>query len=61
MEWLTGGKCKAGMKEAAVTDRTIDAINLAREQSRTLWKVASTVSHDQNLLTTYCVQYLEFF
>jgi hypothetical protein len=44
MEWLTGGFCKAGMKEATVTDRTIDAINLAREQSRTLWKVASTVS-----------------
>lgn len=44
LEWLTGGECLAGMHEVVVTDRTIGAINLARQQNRSLWRVSSTVS-----------------
>lgn len=44
IEWLTGGECIAGMHEVVVTDRTIDAIKIASEQNRSLWRVSSTVS-----------------
>jgi hypothetical protein len=44
IEWLTGGECIAGMHEVVATNRTIDAINLAKEQKRSLWRVSSTVS-----------------
>jgi hypothetical protein len=44
IEWLTGGECIAGMHEVVATKRTIDAINLAKEQKRSLWRVSSTVS-----------------
>jgi hypothetical protein len=44
VEWLTGGECLAGMHEVVVTKRTLDAIALAKEQNRSLWRVSSTVS-----------------
>lgn len=44
IEWLTGGDCIAGMHEVVVTNRTTDAIKLAMEQNRILWRVSSTVS-----------------
>ncbi|OVA04813.1 hypothetical protein BVC80_8655g12 [Macleaya cordata] len=43
LEWLTGGECQAGMHEVVVTNRTIDAIELARQQNRSLWRVSSTL------------------
>lgn len=43
IEWLTAGECTAGMHEVVVTKRTIDAINLASEQNRSLWRVSSTL------------------
>lgn len=43
IEWLTGGDCIAGMHEVVVTSRTMDAIRLASEQNRSLWRVSSTV------------------
>lgn len=43
IEWLTGGECIAGMHEVVATNRTIDAINLAKEQKRSLWRVSSTL------------------
>lgn len=44
IEWLTAGDCIAGMHEVVVTKRTKDAIKLASEQNRSLWRVSSTVS-----------------
>lgn len=43
LEWLTGGECLAGMHEVVVTNRTLDAIELARQQNRSLWRVSSTL------------------
>ncbi|XP_077210389.1 uncharacterized protein LOC143845866 [Tasmannia lanceolata] len=43
MEWLTGGECLAGMHEVVVTNRTIDAIELAQKQNQSLWRVSSTL------------------
>ncbi|CAH2080620.1 unnamed protein product [Thlaspi arvense] len=43
IEWLTAGECIAGMHEVVVTNRTIDAIKLASEQHRSLWRVSSTL------------------
>uniref|UniRef100_A0A0E0K4G6 Non-haem dioxygenase N-terminal domain-containing protein n=1 Tax=Oryza punctata TaxID=4537 RepID=A0A0E0K4G6_ORYPU len=43
LEWLTGGECLAGMHEVVVTKRTLEAIALAREQNRSLWRVSSTL------------------
>uniref|UniRef100_A0A6V7QR67 Non-haem dioxygenase N-terminal domain-containing protein n=1 Tax=Ananas comosus var. bracteatus TaxID=296719 RepID=A0A6V7QR67_ANACO len=43
LEWLTGGECLAGMHEVVVTKRTLEAIDLAREQNRSLWRVSSTL------------------
>ncbi|XP_057978714.1 uncharacterized protein LOC131165069 [Malania oleifera] len=42
IEWLTAGDCMAGMHEVVVTNRTIDAINSACQQNRSLWRVSST-------------------
>lgn len=44
IEWLTAGDCIAGMHEVVVTNRTTDAVKLAMEQNRFLWRVSSTVS-----------------
>ncbi|ONK68599.1 uncharacterized protein A4U43_C05F13810 [Asparagus officinalis] len=43
LEWLTGGDCLAGMHEVIVTRGTLDAIALARQQNRSLWRVSSTL------------------
>ncbi|KAL6569810.1 hypothetical protein OROMI_014324 [Orobanche minor] len=43
IEWLTSGECIAGMHEVVVTDHTVDAIKLAVEQNRSLWRVSSTL------------------
>ncbi|XP_010695389.2 uncharacterized protein LOC104908034 [Beta vulgaris subsp. vulgaris] len=43
IEWLTAGECIAGMHEVVVTKRTLEAIRLASEQSRSLWRVSSTL------------------
>ncbi|OAY40079.1 uncharacterized protein LOC110625273 [Manihot esculenta] len=43
IEWLTAGDCIAGMHEVVVTKRTIDAVKLAAEQNRSLWRVSSTL------------------
>ncbi|XP_044491134.1 uncharacterized protein LOC123215127 isoform X2 [Mangifera indica] len=43
IEWLTAGDCIAGMHEVVVTTRTINAIKLASEQNRSLWRVSSTM------------------
>ena len=44
IEWLTGGKCLAGMHEVTVTNRTLEAIELAKQQNLSIWRVSSTVS-----------------
>ncbi|GAB4832618.1 hypothetical protein Ancab_006636 [Ancistrocladus abbreviatus] len=43
IEWLTAGECIAGMHEVVVTKRTLEAIKLASEQKRSLWRVSSTL------------------
>ncbi|KAG9450676.1 hypothetical protein H6P81_010641 [Aristolochia fimbriata] len=43
LEWLTGGECLAGMHEVVVSSRTTEAIKLAKEQNRSLWRVSSTL------------------
>ncbi|KAK4757942.1 hypothetical protein SAY87_019243 [Trapa incisa] len=43
IEWLTAGDCMAGMHEVVVTKRTVDAIELASSQNRSLWRVSSTL------------------
>ncbi|MBA0825725.1 hypothetical protein Goarm_010646, partial [Gossypium armourianum] len=43
IEWLTAGECTAGMHEVVITKRTINAIKLASEQNRSLWRVSSTL------------------
>lgn len=43
IEWLTAGECIAGMHEVVVTQRTLEAIRLASEQNRSLWRVSSTL------------------
>ncbi|KAM3225501.1 hypothetical protein ACQJBY_058323 [Aegilops geniculata] len=43
LEWLTGGECLAGMHEVVVTKRTLEAIELAKEQNRSLWRISSTL------------------
>ncbi|KAJ0094577.1 hypothetical protein Patl1_17250 [Pistacia atlantica] len=43
IEWLTAGDCIAGMHEVIVMSRTINAIKLASEQNRSLWRVSSTL------------------
>jgi len=52
IEWLTGGDCIAGMHEVVATNRTIDAINAAKEQKRSLWRVSSTVSAHKKLVVS---------
>ncbi|GMH18999.1 hypothetical protein Nepgr_020840 [Nepenthes gracilis] len=43
IEWLTAGDCIAGMHEVVVTKRTLEAIELASRQNRSLWRVSSTL------------------
>lgn len=55
IEWLTAGHCVAGMHEVVVTNRTLDAIKLAKEQNRSLWRVSSTVSEDRQMIIITCI------
>jgi hypothetical protein len=55
IEWLTAGDCIAGMHEVVVTNRTIEAIKLASEQNRSLWRVSSTVSDGNHTTTTIII------
>lgn len=50
IEWLTAGDCIAGMHEVVVTNRTTDAVKLAMEQNRFLWRVSSTVSEASHII-----------
>ncbi|KAM7476698.1 hypothetical protein LguiB_023941 [Lonicera macranthoides] len=43
MEWLTAGDCMAGMHEVVVTHTTVEAIKVAMQQNRSLWRVSSTL------------------
>lgn len=43
LERLTGGECLAGMHEVVVTKRTLEAIEMACQQNRSLWRVSSTL------------------
>ncbi|KAK6933753.1 hypothetical protein RJ641_036647 [Dillenia turbinata] len=43
IEWLTARGCRAGMHEVVVTKRTIDAIEKASKENRSLWRVSSTL------------------
>ncbi|KAF8395877.1 hypothetical protein HHK36_019832 [Tetracentron sinense] len=43
LEWLTGGECIAGMHEVVVSNRTVNAIEIARQHNRSLWRVSSTL------------------
>jgi hypothetical protein len=52
IEWLTAGDCIAGMHEVVVTNRTIEAIKVASEQNRSLWRVSSTVSDGNHAISS---------
>lgn len=43
MEWLTGGAITAGFHEVVVTPETLEAIEKAKSQGRSLWRVSSTL------------------
>ncbi|KAJ0611924.1 putative isopenicillin N synthase [Helianthus annuus] len=40
---MTAGDCKAGMHEVVVTKSTLDAIEKAKKENRSLWRVSSTL------------------
>ncbi|KAI9295344.1 Clavaminate synthase-like protein [Neoconidiobolus thromboides FSU 785] len=42
-EWVTGGVIKAGYHEVIVNDGTIQAIQKAKDEKRSLWRVSSTL------------------
>jgi isopenicillin N synthase-like dioxygenase len=42
-EWLTGGHVLAGFHEVVVAKETVAAIEKAREEKRSLWRVSSTL------------------
>ncbi|KAF6250741.1 Clavaminate synthase-like protein [Scenedesmus sp. NREL 46B-D3] len=43
LEWLTGGRVRAGMHEVLVTDATAAATAAAKAAGRSTWRVSSTV------------------
>ncbi len=43
MEWLTGGAVTAGFHEVVVTPETLQAIEKAQAEHRSLWRVSSTL------------------
>lgn len=53
LEYLTGGHVLAGYHEVVVSKKTMSAIESAREQKRSLWRVSSTcfghIQSDQTL------------
>jgi len=42
-EWLTGGEILAGFHEVVVTADTLKAVEKAKEEKRSLWRVSSTL------------------
>jgi isopenicillin N synthase-like dioxygenase len=43
LEWLTGGKIKAGFHEVVVVPETIEAMKSQSEKQRPLWRISSTL------------------
>eukprot|EP01023_Acetabularia_acetabulum_P050769 TRINITY_DN5522_c0_g1_i5.p4 TRINITY_DN5522_c0_g1~~TRINITY_DN5522_c0_g1_i5.p4 ORF type:complete len:109 (-),score=21.13 TRINITY_DN5522_c0_g1_i5:178-504(-) len=43
LEYLTGGIIRAGFHEVIVSQDTVDSIQVAREEKRSLWRISSTV------------------
>ncbi|KAI9291108.1 Clavaminate synthase-like protein [Neoconidiobolus thromboides FSU 785] len=43
LEWLTGGKILAGYHEVIVNERTIEAIEKAKQNQKSLWRISSTL------------------
>jgi len=42
-EWLTGGEVLAGFHEVVVTEDTLKAVEKAKQEKRSLWRVSSTL------------------
>jgi len=42
-EWLTGGEVLAGYHEVVVTEDTLKAVETAKKENRSLWRVSSTL------------------
>lgn len=42
LEWLTGGLITAGFHEVVVTEDTLKAVEKAKQENRSLWRVSST-------------------
>ncbi|EGG15177.1 hypothetical protein DFA_10003 [Cavenderia fasciculata] len=53
LEWVTGGDILAGFHEVVVTKETVDAVERAKAEGRSLWRISSTlfghVASDQYL------------
>lgn len=43
LEWLTGGEITAGFHEVVVTPETLKAVEKAKSEGRSLWRVSSTL------------------
>jgi len=43
LEWVTGGKIFAGLHEVVVSEETIKAIEKAKLENRSLWRISSTM------------------
>lgn len=43
LEWLTGGVIQAGMHEVVCLEQTLAAVQRAKQEGRSLWRVSSTV------------------
>jgi len=42
-EWLTGGEVLAGFHEVVVTEDTLKAVEKAKQEKRSLWRISSTL------------------
>jgi len=42
-EWLTGGEVLAGFHEVVVTEDTLKAVEKAKKENRSLWRISSTL------------------
>jgi hypothetical protein len=53
IEWLTGGDITAGYHEVIVAPETLQAVERAKNEKRSLWRVSSTlfshINSDQEL------------
>ncbi|GAM26442.1 hypothetical protein SAMD00019534_096170 [Acytostelium subglobosum LB1] len=43
LEWITGGDIHAGFHEVVVTKETIAAVQKAKDEGRSLWRISSTL------------------